>query len=174
MPRRKGHASVVTGMRNQSDAAEREGEGAGPQVPVPSRRAAPVERGAVRRFESAFGRYRLQLAVTPPKITAEGFMVQGESLAVQFEGGALQVDGSTEDGARIIKLIQKSPRYGIGKDCWDADELEARVNEVAFETFMKGVDKNPELLEKLKARLQVRAGSKDFETGDAAPPAAQP
>lgn len=152
-PRGRREPRMHTGARSNDTYPEREGEGAtaaGPQVPTLK---APRERvaGGKRRFGSDFARYRLQLAVTPPKITPEGYRVEGTSLAVQFEGGFYETEDQT-----IIAMICKSKDYGIGRHVWDAEELRVRAQEKQYDAFVESVAANPELRKRLSADPRLK------------------
>ena len=126
---------------------------------VPNHAAAPKygkKSKGVRCFKSENPKLRLQMLTTKPKVTPEGYWLEGESRAVQFKpfsqgGGYYETDDLEE-----VMVIEDCTSYGVS--IYDVDAMNEQTEEARVDFVEHMVTKDKKLLERLKARL----GAKDF------------
>lgn len=109
-----------------------------------------------RRFRSENPKFRLQMATTKPRLSPEGYWIEGESRFIQFRpysqgGGYFETQDLDE-----IQVIENCSTYGV--DIYDMDAMEVEAREARLEAVERMVASDSRLLERLRAKF----GATDF------------
>jgi len=112
----------------------------------------PREEGEVI-FRSRFKNFMLTLKA-PVKRSIGDEILNEPARKVRFKDYVYRTSDPWE-----IEKIRKSNRFGLSLDFWDQSEAIAIAEEARYQDFVRTLDANP----KLKERLIVDAGLRDFK-----------
>lgn len=109
-----------------------------------------------RHFRSTNPRLRLQMMTTKPRLSPEGYWMEGESRFIQFR--PLNAGGGFYNTSDIEEICCIEECSGYGVSIYDLDAMNVRQEEARMHAVEEMVAKDGKLLERLKARF----GAKDF------------
>lgn len=126
---------------------------------VENHKAAPVlgsKSKGLRRFRSDSPKFRLQMKTTPPKVTPEGYWLEGESRFIQFKpytpgGGIFETEDPDE-----IRVMEACTAYGV--TIYDVDAMATQAEQARLDFVENMISKDQKLFDRLKSKF----GKEDF------------